>query len=49
MAGKDGGEGGIAARRENGDAVADGPDDDAGDPLLQAKADRGSERAIDDG
>lgn len=48
MADEDGREGGIAARGEYGDAVPDRPDDDAGDPLLKAEADRGGERAVND-
>jgi hypothetical protein len=48
MADEHGCEGGIAPRCEHGDAVPDRPDDDAGDPLLQAEPDRRGERAVDD-
>lgn len=38
----------VAARGEDGDAMADRPEHETGDPLLEAEADGGGQRAVDD-
>src|SRR5579871_1273302 len=39
---------GIATRGEHSDAVSDRPDDNPGDPLLEAEADRRGKRGVED-
>src|SRR5690606_36863040 len=39
----------IALRREHGERVAKGPDENAGNPEPQAQAERRRQRAVDDG
>jgi len=48
VAQEDRGEIGVAARGGDGDAVADRPEDEPGQPLLKAEPDRGGDRAVDD-
>ncbi|KAK0352236.1 hypothetical protein LTR94_021674 [Friedmanniomyces endolithicus] len=43
------GEARITSRREYGEAVASGPEQHPGEPLLEAKANSGGQRAVDDG
>ncbi|GGA01499.1 hypothetical protein GCM10019071_35140 [Sphingobium fuliginis] len=43
------GEARITPRREYGEAVASGPEQHPGEPLLEAKANSGGQRAVDDG
>src|SRR5690606_36101131 len=38
----------VAPRRTDRDRMADGPDDQAGDPEAQAETDRARQRAVDD-
>ena len=41
-------EGGVLPGRVDSGAVTDEPDHETGDPELQAKSDRGGQRAVDD-